>query len=89
MAKFIFYCLLAYLVIRLVSFWRKIGSASKSGAPVPPARTSGSGVMVKDEVCQTYLPRENALREVIDGQEAFFCSADCRRKHLEAKKNDR
>jgi YHS domain-containing protein len=42
--------------------------------------------MVKDEVCNTYLPREDAIREVIKGEEHFFCSNDCRQKFLEAKK---
>ena len=36
--------------------------------------------MVRDEVCNTYLPREDALRAVQDGREVFFCSEECRRK---------
>jgi YHS domain-containing protein len=36
--------------------------------------------MVKDEVCGTYIPREEALTEVRDGIEHFFCSEECRRK---------
>jgi YHS domain-containing protein len=42
------------------------------------------GIMVKDEVCGTYLPREEALTEVRDGVERYFCSEECRRK-LEAR----
>ena len=42
--------------------------------------------MVKDEACQTYLPRSEALRDVIDGREYFFCSKDCRQKFLEERK---
>ncbi|MBN1938483.1 MAG: hypothetical protein JW843_02785 [Candidatus Aminicenantes bacterium] len=85
MLKFLVYCILAYIVFRFVSFWRNLGR-SKAEDRKPPARVSGSGVMVKDEVCQTYLPRENALREIIDGEEKFFCSSECRRKCLEAEK---
>jgi len=80
MLKTIVFFLLAYLVIRLVSFWRRIG---RTVSPPPPESPALSGQMVKDEVCQTYLPRENALREIIDGEERFFCSAECRRKGLE------
>jgi YHS domain-containing protein len=88
MMKFIFYCLVAYFVFRLVSFWRKIGQPKKPDQ-TPSPRTSGSGLMVKDDICQTYLPRESALREVIDGEERYFCSSECRRKCLEARKNNR
>jgi uncharacterized protein len=37
-------------------------------------------VMVKDDVCNTYIPKEEAIREVRDGRERFFCSEECRRK---------
>lgn len=38
------------------------------------------GEMVKDEVCGTYIPREEALTEVRDGVVHYFCSEECRRK---------
>lgn len=48
----------------------------------PPAdrkRTPAlGGKMVKDEYCETYLPVEEALREVVDGRERYFCSRECR-----------
>ncbi len=78
--KFIFYCLLAYLAYRLIAFWQRLRRPEAGSPPASPAR---SGNMVKDEVCQTYLPRESALRETIDGEERFFCSPECRRKGLE------
>ena len=43
--------------------------------------------MVKDEFCNTYLPREDALKERIDGKEYFFCCQECRKKFLEQKKS--
>jgi len=45
--------------------------------------------MVKDDVCNTYLPREKAIREMIDGEERFFCSSECRRKCLAERKTRR
>jgi YHS domain-containing protein len=42
--------------------------------------------MVKDEVCNTYLPQEDAIREHIDGTDFFFCSKECRDKFMEQKK---
>ena len=38
--------------------------------------------MVRDRVCNTFLPRERALRAVVDGHEEHFCSAACRDRAL-------
>jgi YHS domain-containing protein len=43
--------------------------------------------MVKDEACNIYLPKEDAIREIIDGKEHFFCSHECRKKFLEQRKS--
>jgi YHS domain-containing protein len=87
MLKFIFYAFLLYLVFRVASFWRKIGRTDSPPASHPSGSPSGN--MVKDEICQTYLPQENALREVIDGEERYFCSRECRRKALEERTRSR
>jgi YHS domain-containing protein len=42
--------------------------------------------MVKDEICNTYIPKEEAIREVRNGREHFFCSRECRKKFLQADK---
>jgi len=42
--------------------------------------------MIKDEICNTYLPKEDAVKEIHEGKEYFFCSQECRRKFLESKK---
>ena len=34
--------------------------------------------MVRDRVCNTYVPRDRALVERLQGREEFFCSAACR-----------
>jgi YHS domain-containing protein len=39
--------------------------------------------MVKDETCNTYLPREEAILEKVEGKEYYFCSQECRKKFLE------
>lgn len=38
--------------------------------------------MVQDPVCRTYLPRSQAIRRRIRGQEHFFCSPGCVDKFL-------
>jgi hypothetical protein len=57
-----------------------------AGGPGPaggPATPSG-GEMVRDRVCNTFVPRDRALRALIGGQEAHFCSAACRDRALVA-----
>lgn len=33
--------------------------------------------MVLDPACGTYIPRRDAIRQVVDGKEIFFCSDEC------------
>lgn len=73
---FIFFIYVAYLIIR---FFRMLTRPR----PAPKPRNEIQGLMVKDDVCNTYIPREEAIREVRDGQERFFCSEECRRKSRE------
>jgi len=34
--------------------------------------------MVRDRVCDTFLPRSRALVAMVDGREQHFCSVECR-----------
>ena len=47
----------------------------------PPAGPSGVE-MVRDRVCNTFLPRERAVTAVVGGREMHFCSAACRDRAL-------
>jgi hypothetical protein len=38
--------------------------------------------MVRDRVCNTFLPRERALRAMVGGREEHFCSPTCRDRAL-------
>jgi len=82
MLRLIYYLIIAYLVYIIIRFFQNL--AKKSQPPKSNPRLSG--MMVKDEACNTYIPKEEAIREVIDGQEHFFCSKDCRKKFLEQRK---
>jgi hypothetical protein len=44
----------------------------------PPAGVA----LVRDQVCNTYVPRARALTALIDGEERHFCSEACRAKAL-------
>ncbi len=76
------YGLLAYIIYIIVRFFSAI---NKPRNPVRPKQKT-SGVMVKDESCNTYLPKDEAIREMYQGQDYFFCSHACRKKFLESKK---
>jgi YHS domain-containing protein len=38
--------------------------------------------LVKDPVCQTYLPRSRALFRTIRGEPQYFCSEACLRRYI-------
>jgi uncharacterized protein len=81
--RLIFYFIAAYVLyvfLRFLLFPRR-----PSGRPAD--RPQPSGVMVKDETCNTYLSREEAILETVDGKDHYFCSQECRRKFLERRKS--
>ena len=76
--RIVFVLLLVRLAGRfLVSLLRRGGQ----GRPAAPAK---GGALVRDRVCNTFLPRERALAARIDGREEHFCSASCRGRALAA-----
>lgn len=81
--KIILYALLAYIVYLLFRFFRALSKGSRS----PRTSKLASGIMVKDKICNTYLPKEDAIKEVYEGKEYFFCSKECRQKFLEQDKS--
>jgi uncharacterized protein len=80
--RVILYALLAYIVYTFIRAIQKLGQ--KSHSPRQPKRKTG--LMVKDDVCSTYLPQEDAIKEIREGKEYFFCSQECRQKFLESNK---
>jgi YHS domain-containing protein len=74
---FIFITYVAFLFIRIYLGLKRGGQRPRQA----PSRVRGE--MLKDEVCGTYIPREEALTEVRDGTEHYFCSEECRRKFLQ------
>jgi len=81
--KLIFYGAIIFIIFQTFRFIQAIGKGSRR----PPSQMRQSNLMVKDEMCNTYLPKEDAIREISEGKEYFFCSAECRKKFLEAKKS--
>jgi len=74
--RLLLYAVLAYVILSII---KGIAGSGRRSAP-PPPRPAPLDTLVKDDVCGTYLPRRDSIRAVIDGQERFFCSQDCRKK---------
>ena len=80
--KLLIYAILVYFVYRLIK------RGFKSNKEVH--RGPGGGVideMVQDPFCKTYVPKRESVRELIDGQEHFFCSGECASRYV-ASRND-
>jgi YHS domain-containing protein len=80
--KIILYAFLIYVIYLLIRFFRTLSKVKKSAPPPKPV----SDLMVKDQMCNTYLPKEEAIKEIYQGKEYYFCSDACRHKFLEQKK---
>jgi len=47
----------------------------------PPEKTARGEEMMRDPVCGTYVPRNDAIQARIGGEDCFFCSTECRDKY--------
>lgn len=68
---------LGYLISSLL--FPKRRAPRETGGRTPPLVTQE---LVRDPVCQLYLPRAEAIRRKVRGQEHFFCSPGCLDKFL-------
>jgi uncharacterized protein len=80
--RIIIYALIAYVIYLVIKSYQSL-KKSKKASQKP---NSKPGIMVKDEVCNTYLPKEEAIKEIYKGKEYYFCSNECRQKFLDSKK---
>jgi len=82
--RLVFYLIVAYVIY----FFLRLLLSPRRPARRHSDRTQSSNIMVKDETCNTYLPREDAILEKADGREYYFCSQECRQKFLGRKKSE-
>jgi YHS domain-containing protein len=68
---------LVYVVSRFLFPKRRLRPPAGREAPTAVAEE-----MVRDPVCQLYLPRSEAISRKVQGQEYFFCSPGCLDKFL-------
>ena len=75
--RFVLFLFLAYVAFLFIRIYLGLKRAGRRPRPAP---RQVRGEMVKDEICSTYIAREEALTEVRGGVECYFCSEECRRK---------
>jgi hypothetical protein len=79
----------AFLLV-LVRLLVRFGAAvvrGYRGGDARRTRPAKASELVRDRICNTFLPRERALLASIGGREEPFCSAACRdRALLEARR---
>ena len=70
-------------------WWLRRNRRSSRRDATPGSRSAPDSVdpMVRDRVCNTFLPRSRALVVHAGSEELFFCSAACRDKHSAAEKS--
>ena len=77
--RFLFILFLVRMVVRGLA--RAFASRSASG-PAPAARPPLPEELVRDRICNTFVPRSRAVLAVVAGHEELFCSSSCRDKAL-------
>jgi hypothetical protein len=50
--------------------------------PSEPAAPKLAGDLVRDRVCNTFVPRDRAVRAMVGPREELFCSTACRDRAL-------
>ncbi|MFI5007064.1 MAG: hypothetical protein ACHQKZ_06465 [Solirubrobacterales bacterium] len=71
------------VLVRIVARWLAGAFASRKASrpePTPAARPLEE--LVRDRICNTFVPRSRAVLAVVGGHEELFCSTACRDKAL-------
>jgi YHS domain-containing protein len=78
MARFILFTILFSILYYVLRFLVKnIFSLRKK-----PDRDIESEELIQDPYCQTYIPKQSAVKKKIDGQIFYFCNQECLRNYL-------
>ena len=68
------------VVLLIVRFVLRFLAAVVQGYQGAPRREAPATEMVRDRVCDTFVPRSRALMAIMDGREQYFCSPACRER---------
>jgi YHS domain-containing protein len=81
--RFLALAVLAFLIFLVVRASVNSFLAGLRGGPRgAPPRRAGLDELVKDPVCETYIPRRKAISRGNGPDTRYFCSAACADKYL-------
>jgi len=76
--RFLFWLLVARLALRTIGAFlgglREPAASSKSKA--------GATELVRDRICNTFVPRDRAIAATVAGRTEYYCSPACRDQGL-------
>jgi hypothetical protein len=70
--------LVAAVRFLVVLFVVRLGMRLWAASRARPRAEGARGDLVRDRVCNTFLPRDGALTVTTGGRTEHFCSAECR-----------
>ena len=83
MVRFLALAALGFLIFLIVRASVKSFLAGlRGGSRGAPPRRAGLDELVKDPVCETYIPRRKAISRGSGPDTRYFCSAVCADKYL-------
>ena len=83
MARFILFTILFSILYYVLRFLVKnIFSLRKK-----PDRDIEAEELVQDPCCQTYIPKQSALKKKINGRMFYFCNQECMENYINGIKN--
>lgn len=73
---------LLFLLVALRLLFRFVGAIVRGYREADAKAAPRERELVRDRVCNTFLPRDRALTALVHGHEQHFCSAACRDQAL-------
>ncbi|MBM4340083.1 MAG: hypothetical protein FJ110_11105 [Deltaproteobacteria bacterium] len=79
MTRLIFFVLLILVLYYLLHYLIKDMPSSKKKVKGKPE----SEELVQDPYCQTYIPKQTALKKKVEGQLLYFCCDKCFKSYIQ------
>jgi len=81
--RFLALAVLAFLIFLIIrASVNSFLTGLRGGPRAAPLRRAGLDQLVKDPVCETYIPRRKAISRGSGPDTRYFCSAACADKYL-------
>lgn len=87
MFRALIYALLGILVLTAIRMFTGIVTKGvgemfeSSNRPAGTPQQPTGGPLKRDPVCGTYVPADNSVRKIVNGETLYFCSPECRNKY--------